>query len=78
MAFRQVRKMKTFKSTIKVTCVRSGKTRKIEKFKNSSDGSARVACTPVDQSPVDSLIPVCSHVATASYEEGELSMASDK
>ena len=76
MAFHQVKKMKTFKSTSKVTCVRSGKTRKIEKFKNSSDGSTKVACMPVDQGPVD--IAVCSHVATASFEEGELSMASDK
>ena len=78
MAFRQVKKMKTFKSTIKVTCVRSGKTRKIEKFKNSSDGSTSVSRVPADQRSVDSPIPVCNHVTTASFEEGELSMVSDK
>ena len=79
MAFRQVKKVSTSKNTITVTCVRSGKTRKVEKFKNSNDGSTpAVAVTPVGESPLDSLFPVYSNLANASFEEGELSIASDK
>ena len=80
MASRQIKKVKTFKSrTSKVTCVRSGKRRKVDKFKNSSDGNtSSVTGKLVDESPLDSPSPVHSHVDTESFEERELSMASDK
>ena len=79
MASRHIKKVNTFNSTIKVTCVRSGKRRKVDKFKNSSDGNTSSATgTLVDQSPSNSPSPVHSHVATANFEERELSMASDK
>ena len=79
MASRQIKKVKTFRSTIKVTCVRSGKRRRVDKFNNSSDGNTSgVTGTLVGESPVDSPSPVHSHVATASFEERELFMASDK
>ena len=62
-----------------VTCVRSGTRRKVDKFKNSSDGNtSSVTGTLVDESPLGSPSPVHSYVATASFEERELSMASDK